>query len=62
MKFNELEIFINAHNEIVLKQKENVVRITADQTDILADEILSMATKIDREKTKQQKKEEGEQE
>lgn len=62
MKFNELEIFINAHNEIVLKQKKNIVRITADQADIVADEILSMTTKIDREKAKQQKKEEGEQE
>lgn len=46
MKFNELEIFINAHNEVVLKQKENIVRITADQAEITADEINGCATKI----------------
>lgn len=53
MKFNELEVFINAHNEIVLKQKENVVRITADQAEMTADEIKGCAGTIFEEQIKE---------
>lgn len=59
MKFNELEIFINAHNEIVLQQKENVVRITADQAEITADEINGCASTIFTEMAKEKNKTQG---
>ena len=60
MKFNELEIFINAHNEVVLKQKENIVRITADQAEITAEEIQGLGEQILREMIEQENKAKGE--
>ena len=49
MKFNEVEIFINAHNEIVIRQICGIVRITKDQADIVADEIKKLAKQLKEE-------------
>lgn len=59
MKFNKLEVFINTKNEIALKQGNddeeflNVVVITKDQADLVAEEIKRLAQEL---------KEEGEEE
>ena len=62
MKMNQLEIFINAHGEIVAKQitngKEEVVRITADQAEIIGEELKELAKQIKREQ--ERKRQEGE--
>lgn len=54
MEFNELEVFINAHGEITLKQQSSgvdIVRITADQAEIVAEEMKRLAKKIIEEKS-----------
>lgn len=53
MKFNEMEIFANVRNEIVIRQVCGIVRITPDQADVVAKEIKKIAKQL---------KEEGEQE
>lgn len=60
MKMNELEVFINAHNEIVLKQEDSnmLVRITADQAELVGKEIEELAKQIKREQ--ERKRQEGE--
>lgn len=49
MKFNEMEVFINAYNEIVIRQVCGIVRITADQADLVADEIKKLASELKEE-------------
>lgn len=50
MKFNQLEVFINGHNEIVIRQIQQkldvFVFITKDQADIVADEIKKLAKEL----------------
>ena len=60
MKMNQIEVFINAHNEIVLKQEDTnmVVRITADQAEIIGEELKELAKQIKREQ--ERKRQEGE--
>lgn len=57
MKFNQIEIGINSANEIIIKQikggEYQLIRITKDQADIVADEIKKLAKEL---------KEEGEKE
>lgn len=56
MKFNQLEVFINEHNEIAIKQgneefdkRFRIVFITKDQADIIADEIKKLAKQLKEE-------------
>lgn len=56
MKFNQLEVFINGHNEIAIKQGNEefdkhfrIVFITKDQADIVADEIKKLAKELKEE-------------
>lgn len=55
MEFNQLEVFINTKGKIALKQGNeeddffNVVVITADQADMVADEIKRLAKEIKEE-------------
>ena len=48
MKFNKLEIFINENKEISIVEAEPpfTVSITADQADLVADEIKRLAQQI----------------
>ena len=52
MEFNQLEVFINTKGKIALKQGDeedeffNVVVITADQADMVADEIKRLAKEL----------------
>ena len=52
MEFNQLEVFINTKGKIALKQGNdddeffNVVVITADQADMVADEIKRLAKEL----------------
>lgn len=62
MKMNQIEVFINAHDEIVAKQitngEEEIVRITADQAGIIGEELKELAKQIKREQ--ERKRQEGE--
>lgn len=60
MKMNQVEVFINAHDEIVLKQEDTnmVVRITADQAELVGEELKELAKQIKREQ--ERKRQEGE--
>lgn len=60
MKMNQVEVFINAHNEITLKQgfDTNIVIITADQAEIIGEELKELAKQIKREQ--ERKRQEGE--
>lgn len=50
MKIYQIDVFINAHNEIVLRQENNkIVRITADQADIVAEGIKKLAKQLKEE-------------
>jgi len=49
MKFNEMEVFVNVHDEIVLRQVCGIVRITKDQAEIIADEIKRLAKELKEE-------------
>lgn len=55
MEFNQLEVFINTKGKIALKQGNDddeffsVVVITADQADMVADEIKRLAKEIKEE-------------
>jgi hypothetical protein len=60
MKFNEIEVFINSHNEIAIKQGNEefdkhfrIVFITKDQADIVADEIKRLAKQLKKEGAKE---------
>ena len=52
MEFNQLDVFINTKGKIALKQGNdddeffNVVVITADQADMVADEIKRLAKEL----------------
>lgn len=50
MKFNEMEVFVNVHNEIVIRQVCGVVRITKDQAELVADEIKRLVKELKEEK------------
>lgn len=50
MKFNEMEVFANIHNEIVIRQVCGVVRITIDQAELVADEIKKLAKELKEKK------------
>lgn len=53
MKFNQLEIFINGHNEIVIRQIQQkldvFIFITPDQADVVAEEIKRLAKQLKEE-------------
>ena len=53
MKFNQLEIFINGHNEIVIRQTQQkldvFIFITPDQADVVAEEIKQLAKQLKEE-------------
>lgn len=53
MKMNQVEVFINAHGEILLSQVVNnhwsIVRITKDQADVIAKEIKKIAKQLKEE-------------
>lgn len=55
MEFNQLDVFINTKGKIALKQGNdddeffNVVVITADQAELVADEIKRLAKEIKEE-------------
>lgn len=53
MKFNQLEIFINGHNEIVIRQIQQkldvFIFITPDQADVVAEEIKQLAKQLKEE-------------
>ncbi len=50
MKFNEMEVFANIHNEIVIRQVCGIVRITIDQAELVADEIKRLVKELKEEK------------
>ena len=54
MKFNQIETGINSANEIIIKQikggEYQLIRITKDQADIVADEIKKLAKELKQEK------------
>lgn len=56
MKFNQLEIFINGHNEIVIRQIQQkldvFIFITPDQADVVAEEIKRLAKQLKEEGVK----------
>lgn len=53
MKMNQVEVFINAHGEILLSQVVknhwSIVRITKDQADVIAKEIKKIAKQLKEE-------------
>lgn len=49
MKFNEMEVFVNVHDEIVIRQVCGIVRITKDQANIVADEIKRLVKELEEE-------------
>ena len=49
MKFNEMEVFANVHNEIVIRQVCGVVRITIDQAELVAEEIKRLVKELKEE-------------
>lgn len=53
MKFNQLEIFINGHNEIVIRQIQKrldvFIFVTPDQADVVAEEIKKLGKQLKEE-------------
>ena len=53
MKINQIETGINSHGEIIVKQikggEYQIVRITADQAETVADEIKKLAKQLKEE-------------
>ena len=52
MKINQIEVVINAHEEIIIRQGYTncqVVRLTADQADMVAEEIKRLAKQLKEE-------------